>query len=333
MVVPYQYATNLPSKPPGVLPMQWVLWSLGEALTKTFTKILQKLVGYVSTLFAHMVLAALIISLVQITIGYGVLRRQRVSIWCDKRLLFGALAFGIVAFFMTVFAFSVFLPRYNGSVGISTFIITLATFPSAVIDSLVFKDRFSLHTLGGFILGISAGYVVLGLPSLAELLALPAWVWLSCGVMMLGVVNELLSRWIKKIHPMAKNFWGGVGTLVCCLIALLCLNSFAIILPTTNNILRIYAFSFVVGLLVLAMWSFKVMSYKSGAGLALKSLVMNGTYLSTTMIAGMLFFDEPVTTSKFIGILLYVVAFFVSNDASWQYLRSRVSHHQTVPAK
>ncbi len=311
--------------------MQWVLWSFGEALTKTFTKILQKLVGYASTLFAHMVLAALIISLVQITIGYGVLRRRRISTWCDKRLLFGALAFGIVAFFMTVLAFSVFLPRFNGSIGVSTFIITLAIFPSAVIDSLVFKDRFSLRTLGGFILGIFAGYVVLGLPSLTELLSLPAWVWLSGGVMVLGVVNELLSRWIKQIHPMAKNFWGGVGTLACCLIALSCLNSFAIILPTTNNILRIYAFSFVVGLLVLAMWSFKVMSYKSGAGIALKSLVMNGTYLSTTMIAGMLFFGESVAISKFCGILLYIVAFFVSNDASWQYMRSRVSCHQPIP--
>jgi drug/metabolite transporter (DMT)-like permease len=310
--------------------MQWVLWSIGEALTKTLTKIIQKLVGGVSFLFAHMVLAAFVISVVQTTVGYGVLRKRGVSIWCGKRLVTGALLFGVVAFFMTVLAFSVFLPRYSGSVGISTFIITLAIFPSAVIDSLVFKDRFSLRTLGGFVLGIFAGYIVLGLPSLQELLELPAWVWLSCGVMILGVANELISRQIKAIHPMAKNFWGGVGTLACCLVALLFLDSFAVLLPTTDNLRRIYALSSIVGLLVLAMWSFKVMSYKTGAGIALKSLVMNGTYLSTTMIAGMLFFNEAVAATKFLGILLYVVAFLIANDATWQYVRSRGSPNKVV---
>ena len=310
--------------------MMWVTWSVSEALMKMLTKIMQKLVGDASSLFVHMVLAALVISVVQMVIGYGALRRRGSSIWCGRHLIIGALMFGVVAFFMTVLAFSVFLPRFNGSIGISTFIITLAIFPSAVIDSLIFKDRFNLRTLAGFMIGIIAGYIVLGLPSLAELLALPTWVWFSCGVMVFGVVNELLSRWIKQIHPMAKNFWGGAGTLTCCVVALIYLDSFAVLLPTSGNVQRIYVFSFIVGFLILAMWSFKVMSYKSGAGIALKSLVMNGTYLSTTMIAGMLFFGESVAISKFCGILLYIVAFFVSNDASWQYLRSLMPHPQPI---
>src|SRR3989344_9632810 len=54
----------------------------------------------------------------------------------------------------------------------------------------------------------------------------------------------------------------------------------------------------VIGLIVVGMWAFNLLSYKGGAYIALKKLVMNGTYLITAMFCGALCFGEKITTGK-----------------------------------
>ena len=74
------------------------------------------------------------------------------------------------------------------------------------------------------------------------------------------------------------------------------------------------------------MWSFNVLAYKGGAWIALKKLVMNASYLTMAMIAGIVLFGEDASVTKFAGVALYLVAFVLIDDKTWKAFTGRHNH-------
>ena len=83
----------------------------------------------------------------------------------------------------------------------------------------------------------------------------------------------------------------------------------------------IWLSSFFIGINVILMWSFKVTSYKDGALLAPKNLLMYGTYLTTAMLLGTVFFGESLSVAKIFGVILYLIAYIFTDKSLQKYIK------------
>ena len=300
----------------------WMKWTFLQAVTKVASKILQKVIGVASATLPHTFFATAVVGLVQTVGGFISAKMNKAKIMTDLGSIFGACLFGFFATLATALGFIVFL--LGGDIGINTFIITLAIVPGALIDLIFFKHHLSARKWFGVFLAIMAGYSILGWPSLTNILALPMWVWLSFAIMMAGAINQGITQQIKQIDPFVKNFWGGLTTLVLSLIGLWFLGATDLLVDFSPPMPRLWLVSALIGVIVIAMWSFNVISYKHGAQIAIKKLVMNGSYLTMAMIAGILLFGEALTAAKVVGVIIYFTAFIFMDDGTWKYFRSRV---------
>lgn len=297
---------------------RWMRWTLLEAGTKTASKVLQKVVGNVSVTFAHTFLATLVIGLVQTITGLVVTRAKKIALWPDRESVIGACLFGLFAVLSTVMGFGAFY--YGGDMGVNTFIITLSIVPGALIDWCFFGKRLVVREWVGVGVAVLAGYTILGWPSLQELTQLPLWVWLSVGTMFTVAINQGITQKVKKIDPFVKNFWGGLTTVVLCLTAIIVLGKGSTLTDFSGTAKKLWGVSAVIGVIVVGMWAFNLLSYKGGASIALKKLVMNGTYLTTAMVCGVLFFGEPVNLEKGAGVVLYLAAFVLMDKNTWEFV-------------
>lgn len=297
---------------------KWMLWTLAEAGTKTGSKLLQKVVGNVSSTFAHTFFATLIIGLIQVISGFLVTRRSGVPLFKDRVGILGSCLFGFFAVVSTVLGFAVFL--LGGEVGINTFIITLSIVPGALIDRFGFGKKLSGREWLGIAVAIFAGYSMLGWPSPATALKLPLWVWLSLGITFSVAINQGITQKVKKVDPFVKNFWGGLTTIVLCLIGMVVLGSLNLFIDFSRSMQNLWAVSAAIGLIVVGMWCFNLLSYKGGASIALKKLVMNGAYLCSAMAGGVFFFGEKFSGAKIAGIGLFFVAFVLMDKGTWNFL-------------
>lgn len=297
---------------------KWMKWTFCEASTKTASKILQKVIGNVSASLTHTFLATLIIGLVQIVAGLVMTRLQRVRLLGDRVNIIGSCLFGFFAVISTVLAFGAFY--YGGDLGVNTFIITLSIIPGALIDRFFFNHKLNGREWLGVFVAVLAGYAILGWPSLAEFTKLPLWVWLSFGTMCSVAINQGITQKVKKIDPFVKNFWGGLTTVILCLVVLIVFGKTGIIFDFSGSAPKLWTVSAIIGIIVVGMWAFNLLSYKGGASIALKKLVMNGTYLITAMFCGALFFRETITSSKLLGIAFYLGAFVLMDKGTWEFV-------------
>ncbi|MBI2024698.1 MAG: DMT family transporter [Candidatus Harrisonbacteria bacterium] len=301
---------------------RWMRWTFAEAGTKTVSKLLQKVVGNVSTTLAHTFFATLVIGLVQTISGLIVCRVGKKPIFRDGTGILGSCLFGFFAVVSSVLSFSVFL--LGGEVGINTFIITLSIIPGALIDRFFFGKQLSGREWFGISVAIFAGYSVLGWPSPATAMKLPLWVWLSFGIAVSVAINQGITQKVKKVDPFFKNFWGGLTTIVLSLAAVTVLGSFNLFADFSKPMRNLWLVSIVIGAIVVGMWSFNLLSYKGGASIALKKLVMNGAYLITAMLAGVWLFGESLTISKLVGIGLFVIAFALMDRTTWGFITRKL---------
>ena len=297
---------------------KWMKWTLCEAGTKTASKVLQKVVGNMCVSLAHTFLATIVIGLVQIIAGLVMTRLQKVKLFGDHANIIGSCLFGFFAVVSTVLAFGAFY--YGGDMGVNTFIITLSIIPGALIDRFFFNHKLNGREWLGVGVAVLAGYAILGWPSLTEFTKLPFWVWLSFGTMMSVAINQGITQKVKKVDPFVKNFWGGLTTVILCLVALIILGKTGIILDFSGSAPELWLVSAIIGLIVVGMWAFNLLSYKGGAYIALKKLVMNGTYLITAMFCGAMFFGETLSPSKLLGIVFYFGAFVLMDKGTWEFL-------------
>lgn len=301
---------------------KWMRWTLLEASTKTLSKLLQKVVGMVSLTLAHTFLATFVIGLVQALAGFIVVKANKKSFFPDALSVFGSCLFGLFAVVSTVLVFIVFLS--GGDVGINVFIITLGIVPGALIDRFFFGHFLNFRQWLGIFVAILAGYSVLGWPSLEKFIAMPLWVWLSFCVTMTVTINQAITQKIRKIDPFVKNFWGGMVAVILGSLGAVALSGSGEILinfsPAAKNL---WLVSVIMGILIVGMWSFNLLSYREGAFIVLKKLVMNGVYLSSSMVAGVIVFGEELTLAKMIGVFLFVMAFALMDKNAWEFIRSR----------
>lgn len=293
----------------------WMKWAVLEAGTKTASKMLQKVVGTVSSTWSDTFLAAAVIGFVQTIFGGLMIWRNRIPLFSHPTQIIGCCLFGLLAVGSTALSFGVFLN--GGEIGVNTFIITLSIVPEAFIDAIFFKHKLTMRELIGISVAIIGGYVILGSPSLAELAHMPLWVWISFATTLTIAIGQGVTRQLKDVSPFVKNFWGGLTGLVLCGCIVMVTGGFDMHdqLP-----LKLLVTSAVIGLIVVGMWSFSLMSYKGGASIALKKLVTNGVYLTAATCAGALFFGEKLTTGTWIGIMLYFVAFALVDGSTWKAL-------------
>lgn len=298
----------------------WIRWTILEAGTKTASKLLQKTVGMASTTPGHTFYGAALIGFVQTIVGVVLAKRREKKLCAGWANVIGSILFGIFAVISTVLGFLVFL--YGGEIGVNTFIITLSIVPGAMIDDFFFENHLSKRQWGGIFIAILAGYAVLDAPSLEEILTLPLWVWLSVIMMLTAAVNQGVTQRIRQIDPYVKNFWGGLTTLILGTGGYFLVDSPQELL-SYEQIGRLTALSLVIGIVVVLMWVYNVLAYQAGAYIAIKKLLLNGVYLSTTMVAGVLIFDEKMTVWKALGVLSYFGAFLLMDESTWNFVVGR----------
>ena len=297
---------------------KWMRWTFAEAGTKTVSKLLQKVIGVAAANWATALLATFVISLVQVVSGFSVVKAQKKSLLPSADQIIGSCFFGVFAFIATTLAFVVFV--YNGDVGVNTFIITLSIVPGAIIDRVFFGNKLNKRQWLGVAFAILAGYAVLGFPSLSAAVSQPTWVWMSLGIPMAVAINQGITQKIKAVDSFVKNFWGGLTTLVLSLAGLALAGSLGVLVDFSGNMKKIWAVSGLIGVIVVAMWSFNLLSYKGGASIALKKLVMNGSYLVAAMLGGVFFFGESLTFGKASGVALFMAAFALMDKGTWEFV-------------
>jgi drug/metabolite transporter (DMT)-like permease len=301
--------------------MDWVKWALGEAVFRVTSITLLKVIGTLSSTVGQLTLSTIIIGGVQVCAASAVLAYKGTSVWATKRQIFGSLAFGIGAFFGTMLPFAAFMLGAN--LATYTFLVLLAIIPGALIDRIFFGEKLVVRQLAGIALAVLAGWFVMNMPNLTELASLPLWAWLALINACTLAINQGVTRWIKEVDVWVKNFWGGLGT------ALFCAVTFGILGPETIQGLisatsvPIIGWSGVIALVVIALWSFNVLAYRSGASIPTKNIFVNGAYLFGALTVGYLFFGEPVHLAQILGIVTYIVAFILINTTVWNYVTKR----------
>lgn len=145
---------------------------------------------------------------------------------------------------------------------------------------------------------------------------MPLWIWLSFIIMFLLAFNTGVARRIKNINPLAKNFWGGLTTFILSLTGLIFLGKLNLATDFSLSMQKLWVSSVISGIIVIGVWSFSILSYKRGAPIAFKGLVMYGIYLTAAMFLGVIIFNEPLTAPKIIGLPIYLLAYTLMNKKS-----------------
>lgn len=290
---------------------RWVKWTIGEAGTKTVSAVVQKMIGIVSTTYGHTFWATCIVGIVQTIFGFSECLRKKKGILDSPKNILGAMLFGLLAVGSTVLGFITFLE--GAELGARVFIITLSIIPGALIDQVFFGKQLSARQWLGIFIGIGAGWAVLGSPEVI----LGVWVWFAIVNMMLVAINQGITQTIKDIDVMRKNFWGG-------LVAVIIGGGAAFVLLDWDELVgfdgihTLTIMSAIIGGIVIFMWAFNVWAYKDGAYIALKKLLMNGCYLTLSMIIGIVAFGEPAVLGKFVGVFLFLLALVLLDDKTWE---------------
>lgn len=317
---------------------KWMRWTLLEAFTRVLHRIPQKLAADVAASLAHSFLTTFIVGAVQTVLGFGAAKGFKKPIMAPKDQIVGSCAFGvgaIIALTLGNFAF-----QLGGDIGIYTFIVTLSIVPGAIIDHFGWfrprdwqRKKLGAREWAGVGLALVAGHAVLGWPSLSAFVAMPTWVWVSLAVPLVLAINQAITQRIKDVDPFVKNFWGGATTMVGCLLGLLATGSLALLGDFSGAMPIFWLWSAILGLNIMAIWMTNLMSYKGGASIALKKLVMNGTFMTATMVVGILMFGEPLTAGKVVGVLLYFVAFTFMDKNTWEFMTARFGRGAQAPAR
>lgn len=296
----------------------WLKYAIGEGLMKMTSKLLSKLIGLTGGVGGVM-WANIPLGIVQ---GFGGLAGayfNREPLVPSSRAVMGSLLFGVSAFAMTVLGFYSFTFP-NTDVGIATFIATLTIIPGIFIDWIFFKNPLSLIQWLGIGMFLLAGYAMFDFPPLSFFAHLPTWIVLWLLIALLGGLNEGITRAISRVSsPFANNFWVGMVTILLGLGGVAVLHQWNFFGELSK---QFWVVSFIVGAIVLAMISFKLLAYKNGGTIAFTKVVMFGTYLTTVTFAGILFYHEPLTVGKIFGILGFFLAYAFTDKATFASLQN-----------
>jgi len=288
---------------------KWIKWGFIEGVMKASGKIIRKPLGVASKSLAGSMLATFIIGIIQSIGGLTGIVLGKKRILSSKNEIFGGIIFGLVASIMTVIGIWVFTYK-EADVGIATFLITLAVVPGAIIDWLFFGKKLKKHQLIALLIFVVTAYCFLNFPPLIYFFELPVWILLSLALALLASINEVTSKLVRKMDVWVYNFWVGLTTMVVSFAGVVFFYKDNINLQDTRKILIISSLN---GIIVLIMICAKLMSYKKGGYIALKSLVMQSTHLILATVFGVIFYNEVLTSGKIIGMVGFIFSFSLMN--------------------
>ncbi len=250
----------------------WIKWAVGEGLMKTINSVLAKILGVAYSTAQGTFITTIMIGLVQGFSGFCLSALRQKTLFPSVREVASSILFGFVATVMTMLGLLVF--TYPGAdVRVVTFIITLSIVPGILTDWIFFGDRLVLRQYFGIGLFIFAGWAVIGFISLKAFLSLPVWILITFCIMFLYPINELITSKIAVrdvADPFVNNFWIGLSTVV--------FSSAGLGFFDKSAFQNFFSFtpsfwlvSFIMGVVVVAMISFKLIAYKGGGTIALKN--------------------------------------------------------------
>ncbi len=316
----------------------WQAFAVYEGFTKTASSIFQKLVGVVMGTVAMGCIATIIIGAVQATVGYlGFIQQTRKDpanaklLVPELRAVLWAIVFG---FFASIFGtvLSIYTFTLGADMGIRTLLISCSIIPGAIASRIIWgskTDPLGLRQWAGITLFITAMWAMLGFPSD---IPTDAWVWLTIGIGFTQAANEVLNRLASvKLNIWTNGFWVGVSQMFFATMAL------AIMVLIGGGVTLEISKLFVFGTLVIAgfataMIAFKLLAYQGGGTIALKKIIMPGTYLVTAIIAGAIVYGEPLTLGKFAGTILWLVSIVLADKEVLPALRAWVSSRRITAA-
>lgn len=302
---------------------KWMKWTLFESLTRITLRVLQKIVGFISTSFSHSALAAGIIGTVQVVVSAFFLLIGKKKFTAPKDQIIGSVSFGFFATYSTIVPMTVYW--LGGDLGVNAFIISLSIVPGALIDWIFFKHPLNARQWLGVGISLLGAYAILGSPStLGAFLEMPLWVWLAATGMIAIAINQGITQKVKNVDALVQNFWGGLTTAILSVIVLAVVGSLTLVFDFSRATPKFLAFAAVSGLVTLFLWCFNLLSYKDGASIAIKKLVMQGILLIGSMTAGIAFFGEPFTVGKVLGALFFLVAFCLVDKGTWNAISSKL---------
>ena len=301
-------------------------WAVAEGGTKTTNNLISKLIGIASGSFLGAVVAYLVTASFQAAGAFVGSRLAKISLKVSRQQLWRCILFGTIATmsgWVVVWVFT-----YPGSsVGVVAFIATMSIIPGALIDWLFFGHPMRPRQWLGIGLFLLAGYMILNFPPLSLLAQPPTWVMIAGLIPLFMALNEALTQaqadqTMARLHPLANTFWVGTTSVVVSIAA-----SLAVVWRVGGQLdfpVIYWLGAAAKGLVLVGMISFKLLSYQGGGTIAIKKLVMQGSYLISAMLLGVLFYaDESLTLGKVMAVVVYFVAFSLTDNNTWSYLRRR----------
>lgn len=289
--------------------LRWLRWSLAQALAQSIHRIPQKKAAMLGTSTMHPFVMTGIAGVLQATVGVAMALATGVKLKDTPKNIVGSCLFGMGAFAAMTCGNISF--QLGGEIGIVTFIATMSIVPGAIIDHVFFRHHMHARGWVGIAVFLLAAYSMLDWPSLDTVMHLPPWLWFALAIPFTNAVNEGITQSIKDVHAFVLNFWGGITTIGCCAGALL-INT-ALYGPTALAATHpaFWAWSVLLGLCVIGIWLFNLISYRSGATIALKKLVVSTVYLVIAMTIGIALFEERLTLAKGTALALYPIAYLL----------------------
>ena len=303
---------------------KWQIFATLEGLSKTVSGVVGDLIGRSMATIELGCVAAMMIGIVQAAGGFvGFWRRvlsgkAELSSLIPNKSILWAVAFGFMAGIPgTVIGLYTF--TLGAEFSARTLLISASIVPGAIMGRYVWgsvTDPLGLRQWVGMGIFIVACWAILGFPTNFEL---KPWVWWTLVITFTQPVNEFLSRKAAdaKLDPWTNNFWVGISTVFWTFFALVIWVS--VFGPSEQHFSGTFVVgSFACGVIVTGMIAFKLLSYAGGGTIALKKLIMQGTFLATFTLVGVFLYDQPFGLGHIIGIGLFLPAFAFMDSDTWK---------------
>lgn len=306
---------------------QWQIFAVLEGTSKTVSGVFQDVVGRAMASIEIGCIAAMMIGTVQATGGFlgfwkrvGAGKAQLSSLIPNKAILW-AIAFGFMAAIPGTVV-SLYTFTLGAEFSARTLLISASIVPGAILGRYVWgsiTDPLGLRQWVGMAIFLVACWAILEFPTD---FGLEPWVWWTLVITFTQSINEFLSRKAAdaKLDPWTNNFWVGTSTVFWTFLAL---AVWVGVFGSSTYVIgpQLVLGSLALGLIVTGMIMFKLLSYAGGGTIALKKVIMQGTYLVTFTVVGVVFYSQPFTVGHFVGLALFLPAFAFMDKDTWDGMR------------
>lgn len=307
--------------------VSWRKWAVLEGFSKTASAVFQKMAGMASNSEGLAFIYTTILGVFHAVPGFCMLLRRPEReiaelLVPDLRSIMWPIAFGFCTTISNVVGPVAFM--YHADLTARTLLILCSVVPASFLGMAFLGQKLDCVQWVGIVTFLAAAWAILDFPMWDGAGEVPLWVWITLLGTMSNAINELLvSKAALRLDVWVHNFWSGVSGMVWGIVGLLVL---VLIAPRVAMDMNIDFFVAAVGTGVIVCFSsyFKFLAYKNDAWIALKKIVMNGTYLISATLIGLLAYQERFTIGKGMGIALFVLALAFSDTKVRGVVASRV---------